>query len=44
MDDAQVSDVELVSLLDYHELAFPELLVVSDLVMVVVSLSDLELR
>lgn len=44
VDYPQVSDIVLVILLDNHELAFPELLVIGDLIVVVVTLTHLELR
>ncbi len=43
MHDAQVPDVELVALLDYHELTLPQLLIIGNLIMIVVALSYLEL-
>ena len=42
MNDAEISDEILSVFLDNHELAFPELLVVGDLVVVGLTFTDLE--
>ena len=41
MDEAKITNVVLAILVDDHELGFPELLVVGDLVVVLLSLTDL---